>query len=76
MTPDEAKSHLEELIAAAIRGERVVIGADARHAVQRAPVPAESKQRRRAGTAKGLFSVADDFDAPLADFGAYGVSRL
>jgi antitoxin (DNA-binding transcriptional repressor) of toxin-antitoxin stability system len=75
LTPDEAKSHLEELIEAAMRGEQVLIGADKQHAVQLVPVtpPTTSapKHNRHAGTAKGMIVVADDFDAPLADFDAY-----
>lgn len=75
MTPDEAKSHLEELIEAAMRGEQVLIGADKQHAVRLVPVtPAIAstpKRQRHAGTAKGSIVMADDFDSPLADFDAY-----
>ena len=57
-TLDEAKHHLEELLAAALRGEHVVIEDDAQHAVQLVPVtpappPKPAKPGRRAGTAKG-----------------------
>lgn len=73
---DEAKRHLEELLAAALRGERVVIEDDAQHAVQLVPVtPAPpampTKPGRRAGTAKGKIVMADDFDSPLPDFVEY-----
>jgi antitoxin (DNA-binding transcriptional repressor) of toxin-antitoxin stability system len=75
LTPDEAKRHLEELIEAAMRGEQVLIGADTHHVVQLVPVTppttALPKRNRHAGTAKGMIVVADDFDAPLADFDAY-----
>lgn len=75
MTPEEAKSHLEELISAAIRGEQVVIGADEQHTVQLVPVtlPADpaAKHGRHAGAAQGMITLADDFDAPLTDFDPY-----
>ena len=38
VTPEEAKAHLAELIDAAMRGERVIIARDDRHAVQLIPV--------------------------------------
>ncbi len=70
MTLDEAKRHLEELLEAAMRGERVVIADDAQHAVQLVPVtpPPAPKRDRQAGTAKGMIVMADDFDNPLTDF--------
>lgn len=76
MTLDEAKRHLEELLVAALRGERVVIEDDAQHAVQLVPVtpappPKPAKPGRRAGTAKGKIVMADDFDSPLPDFAEY-----
>jgi antitoxin (DNA-binding transcriptional repressor) of toxin-antitoxin stability system len=70
VTADEAKSRLDELLAAALRGEQVVIAADATHSVQLVPTPI-ARKRRKAGSAKGLISVAEDFDAPLADFEEY-----
>jgi antitoxin (DNA-binding transcriptional repressor) of toxin-antitoxin stability system len=70
VTPDEAKAHLDELIAAALKGERVVIAGDERHAIQLIPVP-HMPRARQAGTARGLIVIAPDFDAPLADFDEY-----
>lgn len=70
VTPDEAKIHLAELIEAALRGEEVVIGNGSSRAVQLVPVGAV-RVRRRAGSAKGMISVSEDFDAPLADFEEY-----
>lgn len=70
VTPDEAKARLAELIEAAMRGERVVIARDDAHAVQLVPVSSPPRQRH-AGTAKGLITVRDDFDAPLPDFDEY-----
>lgn len=73
MSLDEAKRHLEELIEAAMRGERVVIADDMQHAVQLIPItpPPAPKQNRHAGTAKGMISISDDFDSPLPDFAEY-----
>lgn len=70
VTPDEAKARLAELIEAAMRGERVVIARDNEHAVRLVPVPSPVRQRH-AGTAKGLITIRDDFDAPLPDFDEY-----
>jgi antitoxin (DNA-binding transcriptional repressor) of toxin-antitoxin stability system len=64
VTPDEAKARLTELIAAALRGERVVIAEDDQHTVQLVPAPAVSRPRH-AGTARGMIVMSDDFDAPL-----------
>ena len=33
--------------------------------------PSAGQRRRRAGSAKGLFQVPPDFDAPLDDFAEY-----
>jgi antitoxin (DNA-binding transcriptional repressor) of toxin-antitoxin stability system len=67
---DEAKTHLLDLIEAAIRGEDVFIVKDDQQTVQLVPV--ELPERRpQFGSAKGLIVIADDFDAPLADFNEY-----
>ncbi|HEX5548623.1 MAG TPA: DUF2281 domain-containing protein [Ktedonobacterales bacterium] len=70
VTPEEAMAHLAELIDAAMRGERVVIARDDQHAVQLIPVTPTS-QGRRAGSAKGLIVMREDFDTPLDDFTEY-----
>jgi antitoxin (DNA-binding transcriptional repressor) of toxin-antitoxin stability system len=70
VTPDEAKTRLDELIAAALSGEQVVIAEDEHQAVQLVPVP-NKPRARQAGTAQGLVTMAPDFDAPLADFDEY-----
>lgn len=65
-----AQNHLKELVAAALRGEVVWIVQDGQNAVQL--VPAQSGPRKREfGSAKGLISIAADFDAPLTDFSEY-----
>lgn len=70
VTPDEAKQHLAELIEAALRGEDVLIARDQQHAVRLVPVT-RGARNRRAGTARGLIAIREDFDAPLPDFDEY-----
>lgn len=67
---DEAKKRLRDLIDAAIRGEEVLIVTEGRTAVRLAPVESP-KRHAKFGSAKGLVFVAEDFDAPLADFKEY-----
>jgi antitoxin (DNA-binding transcriptional repressor) of toxin-antitoxin stability system len=66
---DEATTQLPNLVAAAAQGEEVMIIGD-QHTVQLVPVP-QTNKRRQFGSAKGLISMADDFDAPLDDFREY-----
>ena len=66
---DEAKQHLVDLIAAAIRGEDVFIENE-RQLVQLIPVT-PGERERQFGSAKGMITMSDDFDAPLADFDEY-----
>jgi antitoxin (DNA-binding transcriptional repressor) of toxin-antitoxin stability system len=67
---DVAQNQLEDLIAAALRGEVVWIVQDEQHAVQLIPAHAVPRHRKF-GSAKGLLSLAAEFDAPLADFSEY-----
>jgi antitoxin (DNA-binding transcriptional repressor) of toxin-antitoxin stability system len=69
-TSDEAKTHLPELIDAALRGEEVIIAQDDSHMVRLVPT-VTLKQPRKAGSAKGTIIMSDDFDAPLPDFEEY-----
>lgn len=61
-----AKTHLSELIAAAERGEEVVIARANRPAVRLVPVAAALRQRTP-GLHRGILTMAADFDAPLPD---------
>ena len=67
---DEAKSHLPDLIDAALRGTEVVIKKDNESAVKLVPI-SSPKPNPRFGSAKGLITLAEDFDAPLEDFAEY-----
>jgi antitoxin (DNA-binding transcriptional repressor) of toxin-antitoxin stability system len=66
---DEATARLPDLLAAAAQGEDVLISDD-QHTVRLVPV-SHTPKRRQFGSAKGLISMADDFDAPLDDFREY-----
>lgn len=66
----EAQVRLLDLVDAAIRGQAVFITKDNQKIVQLVPIEL-SRQRPRFGSAKSLIAMADDFDAPLADFDEY-----
>jgi antitoxin (DNA-binding transcriptional repressor) of toxin-antitoxin stability system len=70
LTPEEASQQLAELIEAAVHGERIVIARDDDQKVQLLPL-APAGRARHAGSAKGLITLRDDFDAPLDDFAEY-----
>lgn len=67
---NEAKTRLLDLIEAALKGENVFIFREDRQMVQLVPVE-QPKRQPQFGSAKGLIVMANDFDAPLADFDAY-----
>jgi antitoxin (DNA-binding transcriptional repressor) of toxin-antitoxin stability system len=67
---DEAKANLTELIENAVNGETVLIMDDEEHLIQLSLVPS-GRKGRKAGSAKGLVTIADDFDAPMSDFDEY-----
>ena len=64
---DEAKTHLSRLIEDALRGEEIVIARGNEPLVRLTPVET-ARPHRTAGWAAGLVTMADDFDARLADF--------
>lgn len=71
-TVQEAQTRLRELMTAALQGETVLISGENGEMVRLAPVhPFSPGKRRQAGSARGLIRIADDFDAPLTDFGDY-----
>lgn len=59
----DAKNSFSKLVAEAVAGEDVVIAKNGRPLVRLQPV--EAVQPRRLGSARGMFEVPDDFDAPL-----------
>jgi antitoxin (DNA-binding transcriptional repressor) of toxin-antitoxin stability system len=66
----DAQDHLQQLIADAQQGKIVLILDEHDQAVQLVPVIVSSKPRK-AGSARGLVKMANDFDAPLDDFNEY-----
>ena len=69
----EAKEKLLELIAAAMRGEEVAITQDNQPVVKLVGIPPANKKGwpSKAGSAKGMVWMSDDFDAPLAEMKEY-----
>ncbi|MBI5510187.1 MAG: type II toxin-antitoxin system Phd/YefM family antitoxin [Deltaproteobacteria bacterium] len=66
----QAKTHLSRLIREVQAGGEVVISKGDVPLVKLVLVD-EAPRRRQLGGAKGLITVAADFDAPLADFEPY-----
>jgi len=67
---EEAKTTLPDLIEAAVGGDEVRIAKDDQHIVKLVPVSG-TKPAPQFGSAKGLITMAEDFDAPLEDFDEY-----
>lgn len=65
----EAEPQLDALIRQAAEGHEVIIRGSAGAAVRLVPV--EAPAQPRFGSARGMFTMADDFDAPLEDFAPY-----
>jgi prevent-host-death family protein len=66
----EAKTKLSELVAAAERGEDVVIARNGTPAVRLVPITAEHAPMRL-GVLAGEIQLGPDFDEPLPEFDAY-----
>lgn len=69
-TIGEAQKELETLVRAALNGEEVVIVDNEQQRIRLTPLQSE-RHPRKAGSARGLIWMADDFDAPLDDFSDY-----
>jgi antitoxin (DNA-binding transcriptional repressor) of toxin-antitoxin stability system len=63
----EVSKNLPGLIEAVINGKEIIITKDDQPVVKLVPF----KRGRRAGSAKGLVTISDDFDEPLEDFKDY-----
>ena len=66
----DAQTELQQLVDAAVRGETVLIVGNDQQVVQLVPIES-AKRPRKAGSAEGLITMSDDFDAPLPDFKEY-----
>ena len=68
----EAQAHLLELIEQAVEGEEIIITKNNHPVVKLvAAIEAPEEGHRQFGSAKGLITIADDFDEPLTDFAEY-----
>ena len=70
-TIEEAKKCLPELLEAAHLGEVILIEDKANRAVKLLPTELGAEKPLKAGSAKGLIKMAEDFDAPLVEFDEY-----
>jgi antitoxin (DNA-binding transcriptional repressor) of toxin-antitoxin stability system len=66
---EQAKVSLTSLIAAALKGEEIVIE-EAEQAVKLVPFQI-TKPRPQFGSAKGLIEIKDNFDDPIEEFAEY-----
>jgi prevent-host-death family protein len=67
VTVHEAKTHLSKLIAAAERGEEIVIARGDKPAVRLVPVEAAKRPDRVPGRLKGIIAFDDRFFDPLPE---------
>ena len=67
---EKAKASLSDLLDAVVSGEEVVLLRDERPIARLVPIT-QSEHRPQFGSARGLVTMADDFDAPLEDFAEY-----
>lgn len=68
----KASKNLPDLIEAVISGEEIIITKDDQPVAKLVPVsPVKKRWPAKAGTAKGLVTISDDFDEPLEDFKDY-----
>jgi len=70
---NDAKEKILELIEAAMRGEEIAITQDNQPVVKLVGIPPANKKRwpSKAGSAKGMVWMSDDFDEPLEEFKEY-----
>lgn len=67
---DEAQTHLLDLVEVAMSGVEVIITKDNRPLVKLVAL-GQTKPRPQFGSAAGLITMSEDFDAPLEDFHDY-----
>jgi prevent-host-death family protein len=64
----DAKARLSSIVREVLAGEDVIVAKDGKPLVRVVPM---RRGTRSPGSAKGLITIALDFDAPLTDFDAY-----
>ncbi len=62
----EAKTHFSKLIEKARLGEEVIVAKAGKPVVRLVPMDAPRKPRQP-GSARGMFTMSDDFDDPLPE---------
>ncbi len=62
----DAKTHFSKLLKRVLKGEEVIIARAGQPIARLSPLPPK-RGKRVPGSAKGLITIADDFDAPLPD---------
>jgi len=62
----EAKTHLSKLLKRVLNGEEVIIARAGQPIARLSPLQPK-RGKRVPGSAKGMFTMTDDFDAPLPD---------
>ena len=67
---EKAKETLPELLDAAAGGHEIVLTRDDRPVARLVPI-SDERRPRRFGSARGLMTISEDFDAPLEDFADY-----
>ena len=71
VTLAEAAENLDQFINAAIKGEEIITLKDKQPVVKLIAVSSIKRYPAKAGSAKGLIWMSDDFDEPLEDFKEY-----
>jgi prevent-host-death family protein len=66
----KAKEHFNELIELAAKGEDIIIAKNDKPFVKITTM-IKPKKKRTFGSAKGMFKISPDFDAPLEEFAEY-----
>ncbi len=62
----EAKTHFSKLLKPVLKGEEVIIARAGQPIARLSPLQPK-RGKRVPGSAKGTFTMTDDFDAPLPD---------
>lgn len=70
ITVEEAQTQFLRLVQAVMKGQEIVITQGSVPVVKLVSFP-KTKPRAKFGSAKGMISMSDDFDAPLEDFKEY-----
>ena len=63
------RQNLDELLKEVARSGEIVLTCGGRNVAKIVPLAAPAAKKRQFGSAKGLVTVPEDFDAPIDDFG-------